>query len=101
AIVTQQEIDELRFYYNMQMTDVLAQMEALYKAEKNPGAAELLEESKRVLTANYQFEETVLPVMPSSEDALFAMNQQYSNSLECMNFMLDKMEAINKNKKNE
>lgn len=35
---TQEEIEELRLYYNMQMNDVLAQMKKLYKQDRTPGA---------------------------------------------------------------
>ena len=37
---TQEEIEELRLYYNMQMNDVLAQMKKLYKQDRTPGAEE-------------------------------------------------------------
>lgn len=95
---TEEEIEELRLYYNMQMHDVLSQMEALYKQDRTPGAAELLRETKRVLTDNYMFEETILPTLPCSNDGLFAMNQHYSNSLESLSFMLKQMERVNDKK---
>ena len=34
----QEEIEELRLYYNMQMNDVLTQMKKLYKQDRTPGA---------------------------------------------------------------
>lgn len=92
----QSEIKELTIYYNMQMNDILAQMEELYKKENTPGTTELLQETKRVLSANYIFEKTVLPTLPCSNDGLYAMNQHYSNSLESLNFMLKQMEEMNK-----
>ena len=98
ACETKEEIEELRLYYNMQMHDVLSQMEALYKQDRTPGAAELLRETKRVLTDNYMFEETILPTLPCSNDGLFAMNQHYSNSLESLSFMLRQMEQVANNK---
>lgn len=91
----QTEIKELSIYYNMQMNDVLAQMEELYKKEQTPGTAELLQETKRVLSSNYMFEKTILPTLPCSNDGLFAMNQHYSNSLESLNIMLKQMENMN------
>lgn len=94
ACETKEEIEELRLYYNMQMSDVLSQMEALYKKDSTPGGAELLKETKRVLTDNYMFEATILPTLPCSNDGLFAMNQHYSNSLESLSFMLRQMEKV-------
>ena len=50
----------------MQMSDIISQMQAMYKLQQTPGAEELLKETKRVLTDNYMFEETVLPTLPCS-----------------------------------
>lgn len=91
----QNEIKELSIYYNMQMNEILAQMDSLYKKEQTPGSTDLLQESKRVLSANYMFEKTVLPTLPCTNDGLFAMNQHYSNSLESLNIMLKQMEKMN------
>lgn len=92
----QNEVKELSFYYNMQMNEIITQMDSLYKKDQTPGAAELLQETKRVLSANHMFEKTVLPTLPCSNDGLYAMNQHYSNSLESLNIMLKQMENINK-----
>lgn len=94
-----EEIEELRLYYNMQMNDVISQMHELYKQEQIPGADELIEETKRVLTDNYMFEETVLPTLPCSNDGLSAMNQHYTSSLESLNIMLQQMEKMDKTAK--
>lgn len=96
---TQEEIEELRLYYHMQMNDVLAQMKKLYKQDQTPGAEELLQESKRILTDNYMFEETILPTLPCSNDGLFAMTQHYSNSLEGLTLMLKQMKQVTDNRK--
>ena len=88
----QEEIEELRLYYNMQM-------KKLYKQDRTPGAEELLQESKRILTDNYMFEETILPTLPCSNDGLFAMTQHYSNSLEGLTLMLKQMEQVTDNQK--
>ena len=96
---TQEEIEELRLYYNMQMNDVLAQMKKLYKQDRTPGAEELLQESKRILTDYYLFEDTILPTLPCSNDGLFAMTQHYSNSLEGLTLMLKQMEQVTDNQK--
>lgn len=93
---TKQEIDELRTYYTMQMNDVIARMEVLYKQEQTPGTTGLLQETKRILKDNYMFEETILPTLPCSNDGLYAMNQHYANSLESLNFMLEQMKQVTK-----
>lgn len=89
-----EEIEELRLYYNMQMDNIISQMQTLYKQQQVPGASELLQETKRVLTDNYMFEETVLPTLPCSNAGLSAMNQHYSTSLESLNIMLKQMEVM-------
>lgn len=89
-----EEIEELRLYYNMQMNSVISQMHELYKQEQTSGAGELMAETKRVLTDNYMFEETVLPTLPCSNDGLYAMNQHYTSSLESLQIMLQQMEKM-------
>lgn len=89
-----EEIEELRLYYNMQMSDIISQMQAMYKQQRIPGTEELLKETKRVLTDNYMFEETVLPTLPCSNAGLYAMNLHYSTSLESLNIMLKQMESM-------
>ncbi len=95
----QEEIEELRLYYNMQMNDVLEQMGKLYRQSQIPGAEELLQESERILRDNYRFEETILPTLPRSNDGLFAMTQHYNNSLEGLTFMLRQMRQVADNPK--
>ena len=102
ACEVKEEIEELRLYYNMQMSDIISQMQAMYKLQQTPGAEELLKETKRVLTDNYMFEETVLPTLPCSNAGLYAMNLHYSTSLESLNIMLkqmENMEDFNRNSK--
>ncbi|WP_165154562.1 hypothetical protein [Parabacteroides sp. ZJ-118] len=97
ACETQEEIEGLRLYYDMQMNEVLAQMKKLYKQDRTPGAEELLQESKRILTDNYMFEETILPTLPCSDDGLFAMTQHYSNSLGGLRLILKQMRQVTDN----
>lgn len=93
-----QEIEELRIYYNMQMNDVMARMEEIYKQDKTPGTIELLQATKQILQDNYMFEQTVLPTLPPSNTGLYAMTQHYNNSLEGLSFMLKKMEEVGSRK---
>lgn len=92
-----QEIREVRLYYQMQMGEVVARMETIYQAKQAPGAADLLHESKQILSENQSFEEEVLPTLPCSNDGLYAMTQHYNNSLESLNIMLNQMERVTSN----
>lgn len=98
ACQAKQEFEELRIYYRMQIHEMTAQIEQVYKADQTPGGAELLKETKKVLHDNYMFEETVLPTLPCSNNGLFAINQHYSNSLESLSIMLREMERMSKAK---
>ena len=89
-----QEFEELHIYYTMQINDMMARINDLYKEEKTPGGAELLKETKKILHDNYMFEETVLPTLPCSNRGLYAMNQHYSNSLGSLSIMLREMERV-------
>lgn len=91
---TRDEIEDLKMYYNMQINDVITRMEDLYEKDQTSGGEKLLDETKKVLTDNYMFEETVLPKLPCSSDALFAITLHYNSSLESLSFMLKQMEHI-------
>lgn len=95
----EQEIEELRLYYTMQMNDILTQMRAIYSCRQYPGVAELLQDTQQLLAENDMFEETVLPELPCSSDGLYAMNLHYTSNIETLLFLLKQMEnmkAINK-----
>lgn len=94
ACKAQQEIEELRIYYTMQINEMMVRIETLYKQDKTPGSAGLLGATKKILTDNYMFEKTVLPTLPCSNEALFAMTQHYTNSLESLSIMLKQMERV-------
>lgn len=97
----QKEFYELQMYYKMQINDIMAQMETLYKKENAPGAAGLLQESKRILKDNYMFEETILPTLPCTNDGMFAMNQHYSSSVKSLHIMLKQMERVSNESDND
>lgn len=94
-----QEIEELRWYYHMQMNEVIGRMRTISKRENTPAAFGLLEETKKILSDNYRFEETVLPTLPCSDHGLFAATQHYSNSLESLSIMLEQLERATKKRK--
>lgn len=89
-----QEIQDLQTHYHIQMNDVILQMEEMYEQDRTPGAAELLKEMKQVQLTSLKFEKKILPTLPCSDDALFAVNQHYSNSLRSMNIMLEHMGQV-------
>ena len=93
------EREELRIYYQMQINEVMAQMNRLYQEGEAPGTKELYWESKRVLADNEMFEKTILPVLPCSNDGIFAMTQHYSGSLESLSLMLDRMRMLTERRK--
>lgn len=88
------EIGELSAYYNMQITAVLSQMEELYKEKQSPGALELMKQTQEVLASNQDFEKNILPSLPCSESALFAMNQHYDASISGMHILLKQMHEL-------
>ena len=66
----------------MQMSDIISQMQGdVQTATDSWNGGTPLKETKRVLTDNYMFEETVLPTLPCSNAGLYAMNLHYSTSL--------------------
>lgn len=88
---TAADINNLRVYYTMQMDEIITRIKdatTCNRLEKK----QLLEESNRIMKANQQFEEHVIPQMPCSKETLYAMTQLYNTSLESLNFMLQQIE---------
>lgn len=88
------EINSLRTYYLMQMNDVIARIE---DAETGNGLEkkQLLEESLRIMEANRQFEKSLLPRLPGSQETAYALIQLYGTSLNSLHFMLEQIENRN------
>lgn len=88
------EINSLRTYYLMQMNDVIARIE---DAETGNGLEkqQLLEESLRIMEANRQFEKSLLPRLPASQETAYALIQLYGTSLNSLHFMLEQIENRN------
>lgn len=93
------EIGEVRMYYNMQMNATITKMEELYKQKQTEGTMELMKQTQNVIAANRDFEDKVLPSLPCSETALFAMSQHYDGSISGMNILLRKMEDVVRNER--
>lgn len=90
----QTEMEELQFYYNMQMRTVREQMKQLTEQQPTPGVMAIWRESEQILADNHNFEQNELPQLPTESEALCALTQHYGNSLETLQFMLSKMEQM-------
>jgi hypothetical protein len=90
----EEEIEELRLYYQMQIYDVETQIKELYANGAARGSLELMEETERVIQTTYDFEADILPTLPCSDVGVFAITQHYNNSIGSLNFMLRQMKQI-------
>ncbi len=88
------EIKQLRYYYTMQMHDILLQMEELYAKEQVPGAADFLRETQAIVNGNISFEQNILPNLPCSDKGIYVMTQYYGTSVNSLQRMLEQMEEI-------
>ncbi|MDD2437614.1 MAG: hypothetical protein PHG27_05870 [Massilibacteroides sp.] len=94
-----QEIQDVRMYYNMQITAVVSEMEELYKQKQSSAGLGLLKESQVVLASTRDFENRIFPSLPCSEEALFAMSQHYDASITGMNILLKQMQNVTNEEK--
>ena len=90
----QTEMEELQFYYHMQMRTVREQMKELTERQPSPGVMAIWRESEQILADNHNFEQNELPQLPTESKTLCALTQHYGNSLETLQFMLSKMEQM-------
>lgn len=90
----QTEMEELQFYYHMQMRTVRKQMKELTERQPSPGVMAIWRESEQILADNHSFEQNELPQLPTESEALCALTQHYGSSLETLQFMLSKMEQM-------
>lgn len=88
------EINSLRTYYLMQMNDVIARIEEAETGDVLE-KQQLLEESLRIMEVNKQFEKSLLPHLPGSQETAYALIQLYGTSLNSLNFMLEQIEGRN------
>lgn len=90
----QTEMEELQFYYHMQMRTVREQMKQLTEQQPTPGVMAIWRESEQILADNHNFEQNELPQLPTESETLCALTQHYGSSLETLQFMLSKMEQM-------
>jgi hypothetical protein len=79
------EKQELILYYNMQMNNIISQLEA----HNNTASDERLAQAKTIQSECFHFEEEVVPDLPCTEKAIFAINQHYIRSIEGMTTILE------------
>lgn len=92
----QQETEDLRRYYHMQMSDVTAAIEEMYKEQHIPGAERMLKESKQILAKNSRFEKEILPTLPCTDASLNVLNQYYLCNLNSISSMLEQLKERTK-----
>lgn len=85
------EISELHSYYSMEMEEILMEMEEKSAQSDSPAAKELLEAGLHIRNSCRQFDMKVLPTLPCSDEGVFAVNQQYRNSLNSLQILKKKM----------
>lgn len=87
------EMEETHCYYRMEIDGVMARIEDLYSEYPGPVAEEIMAESQQVLSETRRFEDKVLPELPLSDSGLYALNCHYTNTVECLTYMLVELEA--------
>ena len=87
---------ELRMYYQMKMEDLVMQMESETAKTGNPAFAVLVAEGKKIQSACERFDEDVTPTLPCSEKGIYAINQQYANSLAGIQILYNQLMHIKK-----
>ncbi|HJA88181.1 MAG TPA: hypothetical protein H9778_05735 [Candidatus Parabacteroides intestinavium] len=85
------EMTELRTYYMMQMEGILMEMEEKSLQSNNPASRKLLEAGQHIQNSCRQFDREVLPTLPCSDEGVFAINQQYRNSLSSLQQLYGQM----------
>lgn len=85
------EMAELRAYYVMQMDGILMEMEEKSLQSDSPAAHKLLEAGQHIQNTCRQFDREVLPTLPCSDEGVFALNQQYRNSLNSLQRLYGQM----------
>lgn len=81
------EMGELHTYYRMQLEDHLMELEAASKENPSEAVTHLLEAALQIEASCQQFDNQVLPTLPCSDEGIFAINQQYRNSLNSMQIL--------------
>ncbi len=87
------EMEETHSYYRMEIDGVMARIEDLYSTYPGPVAEEIMAESRQVLDETRRFESMVLPELPLSDTGLYALNCHYTNTVQCLSYMLDELES--------
>jgi len=79
------EKQELILYYNTQMDYIISQLETRNYTEND----ERLDQARAIQLECFLFEEEVIPELPCTDKAIFAINQHYKRSVEGMTTILE------------
>lgn len=88
------EMGELHTYYRMQLEDHLMELETASKENPSEAVTHLLEAALQIEASCQQFDNQVLPTLPCSDEGIFAINQQYQNSLNSMQILCQQLNRV-------
>ncbi|CDE65315.1 putative uncharacterized protein [Parabacteroides sp. CAG:409] len=88
------EMGELHTYYRMQLEDHLMELETASKENPSEAVMHLLEAALQIEASCQQFDNQVLPTLPCSDEGIFAINQQYQNSLNSMQILCQQLNRV-------
>lgn len=88
------EMGELHTYYRMQLEDHLMELETASKENPSEAVTHLLEAALQIEASCQQFDNQVLPTLPCSDEGIFAINQQYRNSLNSMQILCQQLNRV-------
>ena len=81
-------------YYRMEIEDHLMELETASKENPSEAVTHLLEAALQIEASCQQFDNQVLPTLPCSDEGIFAINQQYQNSLNSMQILCQQLNRV-------
>lgn len=88
------EMNEMKYYYNTRMNNLIQNMQAVYDQSSVPGLKELIEQSEVIISNTHTFEENVLPELPCSDRSLYILKTHYDSSLNSLLYLEEQMNEI-------
>ena len=79
---------------DMQLEDHLMELETASKENPSEAVTHLLEAALQIEASCQQFDNQVLPTLPCSDEGIFAINQQYQNSLNSMQILCQQLNRV-------
>ena len=90
----QEEINQLTFYYNMKVCDLLSKIEDVCVKSNSNEAKEILESSKTVHNDVMDFENNIVPDLPCSDLSFEIITRQYDANIASLQLILDQAQRI-------